>query len=207
MDVMKKILIINLLFFVALCFCQVINVTYAITPPDTETYATPRQQPLVLEVQSDKQLYRVGDTITFILNFENKTLEDRNIYIENIYWGTHFKVTDETGTAQPSEYSVIYDLVWSEDLYHLVKAKEVYRHTIVANIVGDSEGNLMIDFNDSFIKLNQLGKFDVFVSYEGWDGTTTDKDGKAVPISEKFGFENVFLGKLKSNTITIEIVK
>ena len=156
-----------------------------------------------LRITSDKKIYEAEGNIEFLLFFKNMTKEDMYIYIADIYNADLLTITDETGNSQPSETTVIYDVMWNERDYKLVKAGEEYKWNIKAKI--RKEKNPVIDFGDSLIRLTHPGKFKIFVTYEGWDGVTTDKDGKQITISRKLGLKNVFVDSIISNTILIEI--
>ncbi|MFH1092917.1 MAG: hypothetical protein V1739_02025 [Candidatus Omnitrophota bacterium] len=154
-------------------------------------------------ITSDKKIYKPEDNMEFLLILKNITPEDRYIYIEDIYNADLFTITDEAGNNQPSERTIMYDIMWDEKDYKLVKAGEEYKRNIKAKI--RKEKNSVIDFDDSLIKLAHSGKFKVFVTYDGWDGITVDTDGKEIAISKKIGLKNVFVDSLISNTILIEI--
>jgi len=92
----------------------------------------------------------------------------------------------------PFKKTVIYDLIATKEEFRLVKEGGSFRWTITAKIKKDD--NLVLDFQDSSIELPRVGKFIISVIYKGWD-------------NKQFGLKNVFIGILKSNDITIEILE
>jgi len=62
-----------------------------------------------------------------------------------------------------------------------------------------------IDFEDSLIRLPGPGLYRIRGVYRGWDGMTTDLEGRTVRISRKLGLENVFTGEIRSEEALLEV--
>lgn len=159
--------------------------------------------PLQLNISTAKNTYRIGDTIKFMLTFTNRTKEDRYIYFDGLYNAHLFNVTGKSGIKAPFVGKVIYDVMWSKEHYKLIKSGGNFKCEIKAEVRKDK--GIVIDFKDSLIEISHPGKYKIFVSYEGWDGITTDKNGEQIEISDFLGLKNVFTNELVSNTILREI--
>jgi hypothetical protein len=189
----KKMKTFKIFVFTEIVFLSL--VTYGLCQESSEVFR--------IFFSSDKASYQSQDEIEFTLAFHNITRDDRYIYIDNFYYALLFTVTDEAENKQSIEMTIKYDIMWDKNNFKLVKAGEVYDYKIRAKI--RKEKNPVIDFKDSLFRLTHPGTFKIYATFQGWDGMTTDTNGKQVPISQYLGLENVFLGQSISNTILIEI--
>ena len=162
-------------------------------------------QPLQLIIKSDKNVYEVGDEIEFLLEFINRSDKNSYIYLDEFYNAELFSIVDTEGNYKAIEQKVKYDLMWTKEGYKLIKEADRYRWNVKASIQDSS--NPLIDFGDSLIKLERLGKFNITANYRGWDGITVDDDGQEISVSGYLGLKDAFVSTLTSNTITIEVVE
>lgn len=158
---------------------------------------------LRLTLATDKKHYRPSETIRFILRIDNLTAQRTHLYIDDIYNARYFTVTDEKNATLPIVLTTMYDSVWSADAYKPLEANASYRWTIEAKLRDNATPTL--DFGDSQIRLMHRGKFKLYATYKGWDGVFADKNGSTIPLGRHLGIDKVFVGTLRSNTVTIEV--
>ena len=166
-------------------------------------YGQSFDRPLKLTLSAEKNIYALGDEIEFSLDFMNTSPQDIYIYVSNLDRAKLFNMTDEKGNKPSYQTAAVYDVMWNQEDYKLIKAGGHYVWKIKAKVLNNK--GPMLDFGGSTIRLTGAGKFQMSVVYQGWDGLTSDKNGKPIAISKKLGIKNVFVGMLTSNTVPIEL--
>ena len=135
----------------------------------------------------------MGDEAEFTLTIKNNSEKKKYFYVSGIYEAKLFKIVDANGNIQPWKYTVIYDIVGDKESYILVEPGRDYSWIIKAKL--SKRIKPIIDFHDSVIELYNFGKFNISTNYEGWNGMIFDLNK-----------EDIFVGTLTSNTITIEVM-
>lgn len=173
---------------------------------------------LLLNLRSDKSEYKVGDEIQFTLTLKNIAAAAERIYLQPHDTATLFGFKDAQGRILPVSLNYITrrDVMWAKEDFRSIKPGENFEWVIHAKLskkLGNK--NIQMDFKDSSIVLDfdrarvaglsGTAEFNPFAHYQGWDGMTTDEQGKPIRVSEKLGMKNVFTGSLTSWVSTVEV--
>jgi hypothetical protein len=151
---------------------------------------------LHLIIRSNQKVFTIGDTLIVTLKFKNVGDKPLGICYFQTYESKLLTILSPKGKKIIGKKTAVYK--WANPTFPLILPDSSFTRDIEAIVTR----NLELRFSDMSYKLRNFGKYKISASFESEEASQRifERYGR------KFEFDRVWMGKVESDTLEIEIV-